>query len=1150
MKKGLLTTALIISALSVSNAAFSQETNIASVIDQTITGQSFAGNGGAILYNAGTSTIKGSTFTGNKSTGENFGGAIHVTKATLNISDSTFTGNSAYAGGAVTSGTTDSNLIIENSTFTENFAEAYGAVGIFKNATIKNTTFKGNYTTNAEEDGGGAAYFGAKAAVMTLDNTTFENNTSASAGGAIGTRYATKNNLSEAILNITNSTFKNNTATTTGGAFDNYFYNNTSVTGSTFTGNKAATGGAIYNHGETDITGNSANLKISDSVFSGNSATSKGGAIYTESDLTIDNTKFDGNEINSNSAVSGGAIFVNAIDKTVNITNSTFTNNTAINTDSFDADGAAISVKNGTVNISNSTFENNKADWGTVYQYTSGNSTINISNSTFKNNITRSVGGVGIFNTGNITNTIFEGNKATDVNDDGAGALFVGSVSGTKLENVTFTDNYSAAVGGAIATRGITKGNNSAAKLDIINATFTNNSAEKDGGAIYNAFYHSVNSTDNVFVKNSTFEGNKSAKNGGAIYNAAADLAGNTSSIYIEDTSFSNNSASENGGAIYSHGDITLVANQKDITFSGNSAKEGGDIYMAAADKSINMSIANGRTIAINSGISGVADGYNINITGAGSFDVKSSIDNALMTIENATLILGAGSDVNGRNNSIILNNAHINSIDNQINNFEDGLFTFQGDNKISADIDLSTGKGDYYGGSTITSAPQTFMLRAATRAASSSNITIEGINFIGNTTDNNITIDVREALGLDQTDANVNVDIDTSSIAIEDVLTPVRYLKGAIDEQGRISFAPRGNGWRDYNSAVLAAPVAAQVGGYLNQLNSYEQAFMNLDMKMLMTKKQREAMKLKNRYAIAEAKAPIVFSPTNLPEKKDAGWVRPYANFEKVKLDGGPNVSNVMYGTFFGADSDMYEFENGTEAQFSVYAGYNGAHQSFHGNSMWQNGGTLGMTGILYKGNAFTAITANVGASSVEASTRYGSDDFNMLTSGIASKTGYNIELADSKFIIQPNYLMSYSFVNTFDYTNAAGVRIESDPLHAIQIAPGVKFIGNLENGWQPYANVRMVWNIMDNTDFKAANTALPELSMKPYVEYGVGLQKRWGDRFTGFGQAMLRSGGRNGVGFSFGFRWTFGKAPATVESATPKKAIKKTKTTKVSSL
>ena len=37
------------------------------------------------------------------------------------------------------------------------------------------------------------------------------------------------------------------------------------------------------------------------------------------------------------------------------------------------------------------------------------------------------------------------------------------------------------------------------------------------------------------------------------------------------------------------------------------------------------------------------------------------------------------------------------------------------------------------------------------------------------------------------------------------------------------------------------------------------------------------------------------------------------------------------------------------------------------------------------------------------------------MLMAGVAAKTGYNWELADGKFIVQPNYLMSYSFVNTF---------------------------------------------------------------------------------------------------------------------------------------
>lgn len=69
------------------------------------------------------------------------------------------------------------------------------------------------------------------------------------------------------------------------------------------------------------------------------------------------------------------------------------------------------------------------------------------------------------------------------------------------------------------------------------------------------------------------------------------------------------------------------------------------------------------------------------------------------------------------------------------------------------------------------------------------------------------------------------------------------------------------------------------------------------------------------------------------------------------------------------------------------------------------------------------------------------------------------------------------------------------------------------------------MVWNIMDKTDFKANNVALPNLSVKPYFQYGVGLQKRWGERFTGFLQAMIRNGGRNGIALSAGFRWTIGK-------------------------
>ena len=348
------------------------------------------------------------------------------------------------------------------------------------------------------------------------------------------------------------------------------------------------------------------------------------------------------------------------------------------------------------------------------------------------------------------------------------------------------------------------------------------------------------------------------------------------------------------------------------------------------------------------------------------------------------------------------------------------------------------------------------------------------------------------------------------------------------------------GSGYDSFNPAVVAAPVAAQFGGYLSQLNSYDEAFRNLDMKMLMTREERKAYKMANRYA--SVGQPKVFSPTYLPEKENAGWFRPYASFEKVNLDNGPDVENIMYGTYVGGDSSMKELANGWDFQYSVYVGYNGSHQNYNGNSIYQNGGTLGATGIFYKDNFFTALTANVGASVADTSTMYGSENFPMLMTGVASKTGYNWELAKGKFIIQPSYLMSYTFVNAFDYKNAAGININSDPLHAINIAPGLKFIGNLKNGWQPYISMRMVWNIMDKTHFHANDVALPQMSVKPYFQYGVGIQKRWGERFTGFLQAMVRNGGRNGIALSAGFRWALGKDSNKINKAKTKHPNKKT--------
>lgn len=488
----------------------------------------------------------------------------------------------------------------------------------------------------------------------------------------------------------------------------------------------------------------------------------------------------------------------------------------------------------------------------------------------------------------------------------------------------------------------------------------------------------------------------------------------------------------------------------------------------------------------------------------------KDGVDeNANWYLHSGTLKYLNDSDLaNGGNNSIYFNGGNLdlrNGITSEIPLANIGLTA---NSNIYVDVDLANQTMD--------------KLTASNSSYTSGKLNVAGMTLLSDANDEVTTINFTN-------DSNLIGNVEytgTETVAYSPIF---KYNVSYDNIDGNFTFA-RGSGGSGgnpssaYNPAVLATPVTTQVGGYLTQLNTYEQAFTNQDMLMSMTNEERTAMKFANKIASTQGTGEggiITFSPNQIPEQEKGLWFRPYATFENVGLNNGPNVKNISYGTLVGGDSGIIELKHGWDAVYSAYVGYNGSNQNYDRVSVTQNGGTLGLSGIWYKNNFFTGLTANVGASAGEAHTMYGIDEFAMLSTGIASKTGYNFELAQGKFVIQPNFLMSYSFVNTFDYTNAAGVKISSDPLHAIQIAPGLKFIGNLKNGWQPYVSLQMVWNIMDKSKFMANDVSLPEMSVDPYFQYGLGLQKRMGERFTGFGQAMLRNGGRNGIALQFGFRW-----------------------------
>lgn len=395
-------------------------------------------------------------------------------------------------------------------------------------------------------------------------------------------------------------------------------------------------------------------------------------------------------------------------------------------------------------------------------------------------------------------------------------------------------------------------------------------------------------------------------------------------------------------------------------------------------------------------------------------------------------------------------------------------------------------------------------------------NLNITKLNLISDATGENTTINFTD---------DVNLKDKVQYIGEKEGLvakSPIyRYNVDYKADNGDFSFTRKG-GYEGFNPAVYGSAVAMQ-GLYYTQLNNYNIALANVDQTMLKTKAQRNAEKYGNKYAY-DGDETQVFSPLYVQEKNAGAWFKPYVSTERVNLKDGPDVDNTMYGALFGGDSDVITV-GGWDTQYSVYAGYNGSHQAFDGNEIYQNGGVLGLTATAYKGNFFTALTANVGMHGANIKTDVGNNDLNTLTTGVASKTGYNWELADGKFIIQPSWMMSYTFINPFDdYTLGNGVRIKNDSLHALQLAPGLKFIGNTANGWQPYLGAQMVWNIVDDTKVKANEVNLPETSTKAYVEYGLGVQKSAGERFTGFGQAMVRNGGRTGVVFTLGGRWAIG--------------------------
>ena len=521
-----------------------------------------------------------------------------------------------------------------------------------------------------------------------------------------------------------------------------------------------------------------------------------------------------------------------------------------------------------------------------------------------------------------------------------------------------------------------------------------------------------------------------------------------------------------------------------------------------------------------NSGILNLSGTLNKEISGLGTTkivgDSFTMLDGAVvkgvLDINNQTLNVLATNTTN-MFNDVNINSGTLNLINNGINNLSANSFKISGNVNLLLDADLKNSVMDRL--------PSTTVVNGL--------INVKGINLLSDSTSEKTYIPFAYDSFKDKVQTNITtVGKDVNNEYQTTAFAPIyKYDVSYNPNNGNFLFS-RGGGKSsaDFNPAVLSGAVNSQVGAYSAVNETFNYAFRHADYSFMPLPKRIRT--LANKYAITE---PRSIRYENDYSKAGGIWYQPYANFENVGLSNGPRVDIQSYGSLIGGDSSYKQLKRGWGTVTTPYIGYNGTSQSYSGVSTTTNGGILGLTQTFYHGDFFTALTINAGASNGESSTMYGKENYTALMTGIGSKTGYNFEFNDGKFIIQPSMLMAYTYVNTFDYTNAAGVKISSDPLHSIQLHPSIKFMGNVGKGWQPYASVGMVWNILNETNFTANNVRLPEMSIRPYVEYGVGLQKIWHDKCTGFVQAMLRNGGRNGIALTFGFKWAVGKDNKPIE-------------------
>ena len=1091
-------------------------------------------------------TIKNSTFTNNSTESnpvyENNGGAIYVYGTssklvgdnTLKISDSLFESNHTNkTGGAIgvnNLGPSNFEIEINDTTFTKNNSTGYGGAIDVTTGSTGNVTIK-------------------------LDNATFNGNKSGSDGGAIAYE---KGNITS---NIINSTFTNNTANN-GGAIYNGIKNLT-ISNTIFDGNKTndgGKGGAIYNAG---------NISLSQTEFKQSTDT-----IYMANDSAADfsGTNTLNGSISSENATSKiinkGTLILNADNSGYTGTYTQESGQTDVNASSTFF-GGETTIANGVLNWNtlknyNSTL---KVEKGSLNIGNVSKASLSLNNNSYIKKDTlvniNSKGEIKL-NGGSITlndNDIWAGNISIgDENTVGSGTLTIDGLTsnggifangGTidiisgrltasagdvikEATTVKIKDDALLAVRGGDVTLGATtdwasKGGvlltdgtltvkdfassngifqANSGKLMLENSTFT---VGKDS-FINSSVETNIDSnsklqiTDNGWVtigNNDTWNGEISLAGGTLNYERTestsstmtGDLIATSGNLNLLKNSYINIKSPSNIAQAVSvdiqKGATVEISNGAEFNLDSNDKWNGlikNELDGILKTDNVNNS-AFGGMLQQNKGVSIFDNNSNITIDGKDSYILGGTVE-----IKNGSALnIGSGvadnhffvSDLNMTNNSAL--NA-MNSVLNKYQISNDMIV--EGKNNLSIDIDGRNKVGDAFIINNLTS-------------NTNGTLNVADFNFIG-------LAPIDRQFKIRVFDANSINDKVNFTSTDKEIFTPIGYY----------NLQSAGGGWYTsnmtrYNPQVFRGQVAT--------LASFNNQLMIDDMLLNHVTLDSERLLAQSKNANIYASTLPQFAPYQY-KKEDGGlWYKSYVNFENLSLTQGLKVGNNSYGSLVGADFPVIKLKHGWRLMPTAYIGYNGAHQTFNGVGMYQNGGQGGLMGTFMKDNFIGSVVAYGGGYNNEMSVAGNTDRAGNWFAGTAAKLAYNFH-PTKHFTIQPTAFMSYNIFGRQNWgTDFGSMSMNSGLLNGINVAPGMNFIYAKET-WSVYATFQYMYNINEQVGGRAGNVDLASVKMEHgYIQYSLGVTKTWKDRLNSFFQIVFRNGGRTGVGFQLGLNYTF---------------------------